>query len=292
VFETWYDPEAQAARWAMYSASPEVGGGAVAPATATYYVLDADRTGSGTIRQYTRHGDDWRADPGGSQMDASADNHSPGVNVVESEALAWLRAVEEADGARQLHQANLRFAARTSMWFSPPTAPGDDAQRRSATGAMQVLYLLRIAQVDPQAVAQLYRDVADLQSLERLEDGRVDERRVLRLRLFDAPKLGGVSLENVLLLDAETGAPVGSESEDGSLRTTFEPARRAGAFGEDPQTCGSGAQPPCELLRGEGPVAAAADRVASRVDQPLDPTPGPITDGQDVGNGAMVAPAQ
>jgi hypothetical protein len=289
VFETWYDVEHQAGRWTMYT--PASSPGASFAATSTYYVLDARADGSGSIRQYERAGTGaWKPSPGGSQMESSGDDpFGMDLATVESEALAWLSAVGSADDTAAVRAADKRFAERTRMWFGPPMDSTVKAVQDSAAGAMQVLYLLRIAQVQPDAVAQLYRDVADLRTLERLDDATVDGRDVIRLRLFEPPKLGGDTLETILLLDAETGAPVGTQNESGTRTSSFEPARRTGTVGDDPASCGSDPLPPCTLLRGEGPLADAAKQLANRVAQPIDPTPAPELGDNQVGNAASVA---
>ena len=260
---------------------------------ASYYVLEVDADGAGTIRQYFRIGaGDWSPQPGGSQMDsAGGESYGLFVGSVETEALAWLRAVDAADSNAELRAANERFVESTHMWFSPPTAGsqrlGEDS---AASRAMQALYLLRIARLQPEAVAQLYRDVIDLDSLERLEDGTLDGEKVLRLRLFDPPTdEGGDTLASVLLLDAATGEPLGVESTTGSVRELFAAPTRTNAVGADPGTCGDDPLPPCELLRGEGPIAARADAIAKRLAQPLDPTPGDIElDGNEVASAEVV----
>lgn len=199
-----------------------------------------------------------------------------GGPTAETEAIAWLRAVGEASSPGQIRAANERFVERTHMWFAPPMASTDPDDVRAAARANQALYLMRIAQLEPAAVAQLYRDVADLESLERLADGEVDGRDVIRVRMFEPPsEFGGHTLQVVLLLDERTGAPVGMENEDGTLRTVFVSAKRASGLDDEPVSCGSSELPPCELLRGEGSTAASADRIAKRVSVPVDPTPAP-----------------
>lgn len=266
VWESWFDSTRNEARWAWFSSGTSL--------PDSYYVLDVHADGSSTIRQYERVDGAWKPVQGGSQMNGTDASDIAIMSSIESEALAWLRAADAASGPEDLREANLRFVERTHMFFTPPSAGGRLGEPAAAR-ALQLLYLLRIARLEPAAVAQLYRDVIDLEDLQRLEDGRVEGRDVIRLRLFDPPTgPGGDTLASVLLLDERTGEPIGMESTSGGVRELFETPTRTSAVGAKPVSCGTAELPPCELLRGEGPIAGAADRIATRVGAPVDPTPG------------------
>lgn len=255
VSESWYDAVGGVSRWATYG-----GADATYDLDPTYYVLDATRD-SLRIRQYVLRDGTWEAMSAAHQIDEAGTY--PGMSA-EVETLRWLATVERAADPAQLRAANERFLEQTRMTFTPPAAPGSDAVANAR--ALQVLYLLRVAQVRPDASAQLYRDVLDLETLERLPGRTLDGRPVIRLQLFEPPSLdqGGDTLENVLLLDPETGVPLGTENRSGDRRTRFEQPARVAEVGAAARTCGSAALPPCSLLEGTGPVAALAARRSMR----------------------------
>jgi hypothetical protein len=300
--ESWYDADAGTARWARFQAAqrdlPLGAGTRTADFPATFYVLDVDAAGNGTIRQYQQRADgSWAPQAGGAQMNSSVTSDPASamlVTSIETEALAWLKAVNGAQQPSDLHAANERFVERTHMWFAPPAQDPTLGEERAAARSMQLLYLLRIARLEPDAVAQLYRDVIDIDDLVRLENGTVDGREVVRLRLFNPPKgpEGEQQIPSVLLLDAVTGEPIGMEATDGTSRELFSAPRRTAAVGAEAISCGHGEQPPCELLRGEGPIVAKANAIAAKVGQPIDATPGPVAAGEDVGNPGREAPGR
>jgi hypothetical protein len=259
LIETWFDATTGTARFAWSEPARDDG-------AATYYVLAARVDGTSSIRQYEQVDGAWRPQMMSAQMETLVDPQS-GVPLAppstESSAIRWLQAVGESDDPEQLRAATEQFQRDTRHMLARPVDPSADTDSHHA--ANMVLYLMRVARLEPTAVGQLYRDVADLDSLTRLDDGTVDGRPVMRVQLYPGTVVPELDMmESVLLLDEQTGAPVGIENEDGTRRTLFDEPVRVAAVGVDPVSCGAGPQPPCELLEGRGPIVAAADELAAR----------------------------
>lgn len=256
VDETWYDAARGESRWARYQPAEETLG--LEP---FYLVVNVDAEEI-RVRQYVVRAGTWKAQVGGYQTNDPIGSALPGA---QSETLQWLAAITAADDVEQVAAANRRFHERTRDVFAPPAEDGSDLEANLR--AVQALHLLRVAAVSPEAVALLYRDVADLTGLERLPAGTFAARDAVRVQLFPLPDgdhQRAEVVENVLVLDAETGAPLGTETPSGGRSTRFEAPVLRATIGEAPASCGPGPRPPCALLDGTGPIVADADARAAR----------------------------
>ena len=117
-----------------------------------------------------------------------------------------------------------------------------------------MIYLLTTVQSTPEATQALYGQIGRFDSLERLPDATIDGRPVTRIR-YDPVDIGSYR-ERVLVLDAETGVPLRTESVDRSSWTEIESARRVAKLGDESVLCEDDVVP-CDLLFGRGDAADA-----------------------------------
>jgi hypothetical protein len=244
-------------------------------------VLLVDRVGEDDvqrIRTYVRPEDgDWGLPEGLSPtnaMDVYAGARQRQLVLAMHE---WLQAVSR-DGAtpEQLRAATNRFMGMTGDYFSmQPEVQVDedgrpvfdvdqrDHQRmQDIVRARQVVYLLTTVRATPRATAELYELMGGLESLERLGNVDVGDRVGIRLRYDMSNEQLSPHRERVLVLDADTGAVLRTETVDRTSWTTVEPAERVAEVGDDRVLCEDVDAVPCELLEGTGEVAARSDEFA------------------------------
>jgi hypothetical protein len=201
--------------------------------------------------------------------------------TLEDATREWVDAVRGATDEASLVQATKQLMASTRGYFA---WNGQDRSLESirTTSVRQLVYLIEHAPVSDAAASLIYREIAKLGDLKRLDDVEVDGRRAVRIQ-FAAISEKGVAppvargleadtlLEiertkrpSVLVIDAESGRIVRLESVDRHLRrelgrTSWEARIGAGVFWCD----GIVPNLPCSLERGTHPAALEADRRAA-----------------------------
>ncbi len=240
-------------------------------------VLLVDRVeddGIQRIRTYVRpDGEAWQLMPGLSPTNAMDVVQGARQRQLVLAMHEWLGVVSR-DGAsnQELRAATTRFMGMTTDYFSMqpdvrldangrPSMRGiDHARLQDVVRARQAVYLLTTVRTTPRATAELYELMGGLESLERLPDVRIGDRIGIRLRFDPSDETLAVDRERVLVLDAETGDVIRTETVDRRSWTTVEPARRVEQLGDERVLCRDVKAVPCDLLDGVGPVAAAGDR--------------------------------
>jgi hypothetical protein len=219
------------------------------------------------LRRFERpSGEDWSFPPGDLDPTRAMDlppHDSDRQRQLADAMQAWLAvASDEHADAADLQAATRRFQASVPDYFSPQPEGRSMQSLRAAVPARQIAYLLTTVQANPEAVAALYQLIGGVDTLQRLEDVRIDGRLAYRLRFDLSDPAVTPARERVLVLDAETGRIVRTESIDRASWTEVEPATRVAKVGDDAQLCEAPARVDCGLLLGSGDVAALADRFA------------------------------
>lgn len=243
-------------------------------------VLLVDRVGADgiqRIRSYVRpDGEAWQLMPGvgpTTAMDVVAGARQRQLVLAMH---AWLDVVSRSGASdEQLREATTRFMGLTTDYFALQPDIRVDARGRAiiqgegrdgfermqdVVRARQAVYLLTTVRTTPRATAELYELMGGLASFERLSNVQIGDRTGIRLRFDPSDETHVADRERVLVLDADTGDVMRTETVDRRSWTTVEPARRVAMIGDERVLCRDVDEVPCDLIDGTGPVAAAGDR--------------------------------
>ncbi len=240
-------------------------------------VLLVDRVGDDDvqrIRTYVRpDGEAWQLMPGlnpTNAMDVVAGARQRQLVLAMHE---WLGVVSTGGATdEQLRAATRRFMGMTTDYFAmqPDIRIGDDGRpvfqgvnherMQDIVRARQAVYLLTAVRATPRATAELYELMGGLDAFERLPNVQVGGRTGVRLRFDPSAETAAADRERVLVLDAETGDVIRTETVDRRSWTVVESARRVAGIGDERVLCRDVDAVPCDLLDGTGAVAEAGDR--------------------------------
>jgi hypothetical protein len=241
-------------------------------------VLLVDRVGDDDvqhIRTYVRpDGGDWQLMPGLNPTNAMDVYEGARQRQLVLAMHEWLDVVSrEGASSDALRAATFRFMGLTTDYFSmqPDIRIGDDGrpmmhrtgdfeQMRDVVRARQAVYLLTTVRATPRATAGLYELMGGLDALERLDNVTIGDRTGIRLRFDMSDASIAADRERVLVLDAESGDVIRTETVDRRSWTDVVPARRVAQVGDERELCSAVDAVPCELLDGTGSVVATGDR--------------------------------
>jgi hypothetical protein len=106
--------------------------------------------------------------------------------------------------------------------------------------------------------------VSGFEAFERLPNVRVDGREVLRIRFDPTDPDLSPRRERVLVIDAETGVALRTETLDRHSWTELAAARRVDRIGERSSACDPIGADACAAIALDGPLEAEASQAAGR----------------------------